>query len=261
VRAQLPVGPFFRIPTPLSRTIVALGGRGRTGGPLNRFLLGLAKTGRPRVCFVPTAVGDDPGAIVEFYERFPADACEPSHLQLFGIPRSDVRAHLLAQDVIYVSGGNTANMLAVWRVHGVDAMLREAWERGIVLCGPSAGAICWFEGGVTDSFGPQLAPLHDGLGFLRGTFCPHYDGESERRPTYRRLVAGGLPAGIAADDAVGVHFVGDELVDVVSERDGSGAYRVELSDGSVRETPLAARVLPSDARGTLTAWESESASS
>jgi dipeptidase E len=247
----------YPIAREMHRHIVALGGRGQTGGPLNRFLLGLAETERPRVCFLPTAVGDDRAAIVDFYERFPADVCAPSHLELFGVPRGDVRDHLLAQEVVYVSGGNTANMLAVWRVHGVDAILRDAWERGIVLCGPSAGAICWFEGGVTDSFGPQLAPWLDGLGFLSGTFCPHYDGESERRPAYRRLVADGFPAGIAADDAVGVHFVGDELAEVVSERDGAAAYRVELSDGSVRETPLETRVLPSDARGTLPVWESE----
>jgi dipeptidase E len=245
----------------MSRHIVALGGRGETGGPLNRFLLGLAATERPRVCLLPTAVGDDRGAIVDFYERFPANACVPSHLGLFGIPRADVRAHLLAQDLVYVAGGNTANMLAVWRVHGVDAILREAWERGIVLCGPSAGGICWFEGGVTDSFGPQLAPLRDGLGFLRGTFCPHYDGEAERRPAFQRLVREGLPAGIAADDAVGVHFVGEELVEVVSEREASRAYRVELVAGGVRESPLAARVLVSEDGGTLPAWESESASS
>jgi dipeptidase E len=242
----------------LSRHIVAIGGSGETGGPLNRFLLGLARQARPRVCFLATAVGDEPGAIVAFYERFPAHACEPSHVELFGVPRADVREHLLAQDVIYVSGGNTANLLAVWRVHGVDAIVREAWERGIVLCGPSAGGMCWFEGGVTDSFGSQLAPLHDGLGFLAGTFCPHYDSEPGRRPTYERLVSEGFPAGIAADDAVGVHFVGTELREVVSEREGSGAYRIEVSDGAVRETPLAARVLPSGEEGTLGAWESAS---
>jgi dipeptidase E len=229
----------------MTRRIVALGGRGETGGPLNRFLLALAAADRPRVCFLPTAVGDDAGQIVDFYERFPAAVCEPSHLGLFGVPRADVRDHLLAQDVVYVAGGNTANMLAVWRAHGVDAVLREAWERGIVLCGPSAGGICWFEGAVTDSFGPELAPLRHGLGFLPGTFCPHYDSEPGRRPTFQRLVSEGLPAGIAADDAVGVHFTGTELAEVVAEREGSGAYRVELVDGAVRETRLPVRVLPS----------------
>lgn len=225
------------------RRIVALGGSGSPAGPLNRYLLGLAKKERPRVCFLATAIGDAAEGIVRFYEAFPAALCEPSHLHLFGVPRGDVRDHLLAQDVIFVSGGNTANMLAVWRVHGVDAILREAWDGGTVLCGPSAGAICWFEGGVTDSFGPELRRLDDGLRFLRGTFCPHYDGEVERRPTYERLVAEGFPGGIAADDAVGVHFVDGELTEIVSERPEGRAYRVERGDAGVRETPLETRVL------------------
>lgn len=188
-------------------------------------------------------MGDHPGAVVLFYECFPASLCEPSHLELFGVPRAGIREHLLAQDAIFVSGGNTANMLAVWRVHGVDAALREAWEAGIVLAGPSAGGLCWFEGGVTDSFGPELAALEGALGFLAGSFCPHYDGEPERRPTYRRLIAAGFPAGIAADDGVGVHFVGTELGDVVTEREGATAYRVEQAMDEVRETPLQARLL------------------
>jgi dipeptidase E len=225
------------------RRIVALGGSGSPAGALNRYLLGLADKERPRVCFLPTAIGDAAEGIVRFYESFPAPLCEPSHLQLFGVPRADVREHLLGQDVIYVSGGNTANMLAVWRVHGVDAILREAWEGGIVLSGPSAGGICWFEGGVTDSFGPELRRLDDGLRFLHGTFCPHYDGEVERRPTYERLVAEGFPGGIAADDAVGVQFVDDQLAEVVSERPEGRAYRVKRDDAGVRETPLETRVL------------------
>ena len=224
-------------------TIVALGGSGERGGPLDDYLLRLTGKERPRACFLPTATGDSAVATVGFYEKFPAARCEPSHLELFGVPIADVRGHLLAQDLIYVSGGNTANMLAVWRVHGVDGALREAWEAGVVLAGPSAGAICWFECGVTDSFGPALAPLERALGFLPGSFCPHYDGEPERRPTYRALVAEGFPPGIAADDGVGVRFRGTELVEVVAEREGAGAYRVEPGDGEARETPLRSRVL------------------
>jgi dipeptidase E len=227
------------------RHIVALGGRGSPGGPLNRYLLGLTAKERPRVCFLPTATGDAASATVGFYDAFPASLCEPAHLELFGVPRADLREHLLAQDVVYVSGGNTANMLAVWRVHGIDAMLREAWEAGIVLCGPSAGAICWFEGGVTDSFGPELRRLDDGLAFLPGSFCPHYDSETARGPAFRRFVADGLPAGIAADDAVGVRFAGDALVEVVSEGAGSTAYRVERARDGVRETALETRLLSS----------------
>jgi peptidase E len=150
----------------------------------------------------------------------------------------NVRERLLDAEIIVVSGGNTANMLAIWNVHGVDEVLREAWERGIVLTGWSAGALCWFESGVTDSFGPQLAPIDGCLGFFAGSFCPHYDGEERRRPVYRRLVAeGALPAGYAADDLVGLHFVGTELEGVISARAGATAYRVER-DG---EMPLDAR--------------------
>jgi peptidase E len=230
----------------MTRSIVAIGGRVQADGPITRFLLGLTGQERPRLCFLPTAVGDDPAAIVMLYEHFPGRQWERTHLELFGIPRADVREHLLAQDAICVSGGNTANMLAVWRVHGVDSILREAWEAGIVLFGWSAGAICWFEGGVTDSFGPELAPLHDGLGFLSGSFCPHYDAESERRPAFERLVAGGFPGGIAADDSVAVHFVGEKLAEAVSERAESRAYRVELVGGEVRETALDTRRLSLD---------------
>ena len=223
--------------------IVEHGGSSEPGGALNEYLLDLTGKERPRVCFLPTAVGDSAAGIVFFYERFPAARCEPSHLELFGVPIADVRGHLLAQDLIYVSGGNTANMLAVWCVHGVDGFLREAWEAGIVLAGPSAGAICWFECGVTDSFGPELAPLEGALGFLGGSFCPHYDGEEQRRPTYERLVRDGFPGGIAADDRVGVRFAGTELAEVVSEREGAAAYRVERVNGEVSETRLAPRVL------------------
>jgi dipeptidase E len=228
---------------PAQRQIVALGGRGSPAGPLNRYLLGLTAKERPRVCFLPTATGDAATAIVGFYDAFPASLCEPSHLELFGVPRGDVREHLLAQDVVFVAGGNTANLLAVWRVHGVDAILREAWGAGIVLCGPSAGGMCWFEGGVSDSFGPELRRLDDGLGFLAGSFCPHYDSETARRPAFRRFLAEGLPAGIAADDAVGVRFAGDALAEVVTERAGSTAYRVEAPDGDIREIALETRLL------------------
>ncbi len=226
-----------------TRQIVALGGAGAPRGPLTRFLLSLTQKPRPKICFLATAVGDAPDAIVRFYEAFEPASCERSHLKLFGVPHAGIREHLLHQDVIYVSGGNTANMLAVWRVHRIDAILREAWERGTVLCGWSAGAICWFEGGITDSFGPELAPLDDGLGFLSGTFCPHYDGEPERRPTFLRLVAGGFPAGLAADDAVGVHLAGRELAEVVTERPNARAYRVQRDGDRVVEIPLDARLL------------------
>ena len=146
---------------------------------------------------------------------------------------------MLAQDVVFVGGGNTANMLAIWRVHGFDRILREAWEAGVLLTGWSAGMICWFEAGVTDSFGPQLAGMRDGLGFVAGSACPHYDEEELRRPVYTQLVADGFPPGIAADDGVGVHFHGSELAEVVTVRQGATAYRVEAG----AETALEARLL------------------
>jgi peptidase E len=192
----------------------------------------------PRVAFVPTASGDDDSKLVRFYGSF-AHRAEPSHVFFNPWPRADLREHVLSQDAVYVSGGNTANALAIWRVHGFDAILREAWERGVLLCGWSAGMICWFEAGVTDSFGPQLEGMRDGLGFLPGSACPHYDGEDRRRPVYRELVASGFPPGYAADDGVALHFVGTELHEVVTTSPGACGYRVE--PGS--ETPIEARLL------------------
>ena len=156
----------------------------------------------------------------------------PSYLPFFPWPPENLADTAHEHDVILVCGGNTANMLAIWRVHGVDRLLREAWEKGIVLWGASAGMICWFEAGVTDSFGPQLEGMNDGLGFLAGSACPHYDGEERRRPRYRELIDGGFPEGIAADDGVAVHFVGTELREVVTCRPGAAAYRV-TRDGDV----------------------------
>jgi peptidase E len=154
-------------------------------------------------------------------------------------PPDDLREQALAADAILVCGGNTANMLAVWRLHGFDRILREAWEAGVLLTGWSAGMICWFEAGVTDSFGPQLAGMDDGLGFLPGSACPHYDGEERRRPVYTGLVRDGFPPGIALDDGVAAVYEGTELREVVTDRADAGGYRVS-SDG---ETPLATRRL------------------
>ncbi len=230
----------------MEQHIVALGGGG-FGGEINprmhQYLLGLTGRSEPRVCLVPTAVGDNDSLIAAFYKWFAPDDCKRSHLTLFMRDIEDLRGYLLGQDVIYVSGGNTANMLAVWRVHGVDAILREAWEQGIVLCGGSAGSICWFEAGITDSFGPTLAPLHDGLGFLAGSNCPHYDSEPQRRPTYQRCIAAGFPPGLAAEDHVGLHFVGASLAEIVTARPGGQAFRVEREGDEALETPLAAQYL------------------
>jgi len=204
---------------------------------LDELVFGLTGKERPRVCYVPTAGGDSEAYTLSFYASLGGRA-ETSHLFLFQREVEDLRAFLLSQDAIYVGGGNTANALAVWRVHGVDAILREAWEAGVVLVGSSAGMICWFDCGVTDSFGP-LAALHDGLGFLAGSACPHYDGEPERRPTYEGLIADGSPPGLAADDGAALHFNGTELEEVVSWLPGARGYRV----GPDGEIPLDARPL------------------
>lgn len=206
--------------------------------PLDDFLLSLSPASRPRVCFVPTPTGDSDRAIAAFFEAFSRRNCAPSCLRLFGAPELPAD-HLAKQDVIYVSGGNTANALALWRLHGVDRALRDAWQRGAVLGGVSAGANCWFECSVTDSFGPQLAPLRDGLALLPGSFCPHYDCEERRRPVFTRLVAEGFAAGYAADDGAALHFVGTDVREVVASQPGARAYRVE----SGGETALEPRLL------------------
>ena len=210
------------------RTIVAIGGLSWEDAErrqLEDYFLGLAGRERPRLLFVPTAAADDAESTLLIHTQL-RDRAEVSYLPFFPWPPPDLRKLALEQDVIYVSGGNTANALAIWRTHRFDEVLREAWEAGVVLTGWSAGMICWFEAGVTDSFGPQLEGMRDGLGFLAGSACPHYDGEDERRPVYTRLVREGFPPGLAADDCVALRYDGTELAEVVSAREGSHAYRV-----------------------------------
>ena len=208
------------------------------GGQSPAFEDAILELAGPRVCFVPTASRDEDAQLVRFYESF-AGRAEASHVSFNPWPREDVREHVLAQDAVYVSGGNTANALAVWRAHGFDALLREAWEGGVLLCGWSAGMICWFEACVTDSFGPQLDGMRDGLRFLPGSACPHYDTDELRRPVYRSLVGDGFPGGYAADDGAALHFVGTDLHEVLTTGLDASAYRVS-ADG---ETRLPARVL------------------
>ncbi len=246
-------------------TILAYGGGGFAMEPDNQllddFLLSLATRrrgvgDRPRICFVPTASGDAETYVDRFVEAF-AERAETSSLKLFrlcDLDEVDLRAQVLAQDVIHVGGGSTANLLALWRLHGLDVILREALEAGVVLSGVSAGMNCWFESSVTDSFGP-LAPLDDGLGFLSGSACPHYDGEPERRPTYLDAVGTrALPGGYAADDGCALHFRDGELVEAVSSRTDARAFRVHLAgdgldavDGMeappVAESPIEVRYL------------------
>jgi dipeptidase E len=227
--------------------IVAMGGGGFSSEPdnplLDDFVLGLTGATRPRVCFLPTATGNVATYLVNFYAAFSRRA-EASHLDLFTRTSGALERQILDQDVVYVGGGNTANLLAIWRVHGLDVILRDAWQAGVVMAGVSAGGMCWFEAGLTDSFGPDLAPLDDGLRLLAGSFCPHYDGEPARRPSYRRLVGERrLPDGWAADDGAAVHFVGTDLAEVVSSRPDARAYRLERTADGATETELATRYL------------------
>jgi dipeptidase E len=239
------------VPNVDARRIVAMGGGGFSMEPDNPLLddlvLSLVRRAAPsaRVCFVATASGDHPAYVADFYRAFAARGCATSDVGLFERRTADLRAHVLAQDVVYVGGGNTASLLAVWRAHGLDRILAEAWHAGVVLCGISAGMNCWFEQSVTDSFDARsLAPLHDGLGLLAGSACPHYDGEEQRRPTYRRLVSGGvLRDGWAADDGAALVFAGTELEEVVASRPGAAAYRVERTADGVDERRVEARYL------------------
>ena len=228
------------------RHIVAIGGGGLGFGPgdrqLDDYVLSLTGRDNPRIAFLPTAGGDSPTYPGAFYDAF-ADRTRPTWLPLFNRRPDRPPELLLEQDVIWVGGGNTLNMLAIWRIHGVDRILRDAWERGIVLAGVSAGAICWFTHGVTDSFGPQLGPLEGGLGLIEGSFCPHYDGEALRRPRYAELLRDGLPGGWAADDGAAIHFAGTDVAEAISARPGATVYRVELRDGEVAERPLPMRSL------------------
>jgi peptidase E len=210
-------------------TIMAMGGGGFLAGdaasPLDDLLLQLGGVRRPHVVFLPTAVGDSERAIGLFEHAWGRRCCTSDVATTFGVPDRPAE-RVAAADVVVVAGGNTANMLAVWRVHGVDRALREAWARGAALGGVSAGANCWFEACVTDSFSIELDGLDDGLGFLTGSFCPHFDGEERRRPVYARLVESGFPAGIACDDGAAAVFHGTELAEVVADRPGASGYRV-----------------------------------
>ncbi len=230
-----------------ARQIVAFGGGGFSMESGNRLLddyvLDVAGGDRPKVCFLPSASGDADHYIVRFYRAFSAGRCEPSHVSLFrrdcGV--TDVRAHLLAQDLIYVGGGSVVSMLGVWRAHGLDHVLRECWMAGIVLCGLSAGSLCWFEEGMT-AFHADGGPIR-GLGLLPHSNAVHYGGEPGRRPAYQAAIEAGMTPGYAADDGAALHFVGTDLARVVASREGSRAYRVQTIGGRVVETELESQYL------------------
>ncbi|WP_406946251.1 Type 1 glutamine amidotransferase-like domain-containing protein [Halobacillus sp. SY10] len=223
------------------KQIIAMGGGGFSMEPenplLDAYVLDQVEKERPKICFVPTASGDADSYIERFYEAFKEKA-ETTHLSLFKLPTRDLRKFLLEQDIIYVGGGSTKNLLALWREWGLDEIMKEAWEQGVVLAGISAGAICWFDEGVTDSYGDQLEPL-ECLGFLPGSCCPHYDGEEKRKPAYTSFIKdGSIRPGYALDDGAAVHFINTEPVKYVISREGAKGYYVRVEDGEVEENEL-----------------------
>jgi dipeptidase E len=230
----------------VARHIVVSGGGGfwTDGGmTLDTYALQLAGKVRPRVCYLATASGDAQNYIDGFYEALgsAADAC---HLTLFRQPEQPPQEILGQADVILVGAGSTANLLAVWQVHGIGTLLRDAWERGAVLCGASAGGLCWFDSGMTDSlsFDGTMRPLQGGLGFVSGSYCAHYDADPDRRRRYRQLVADGtLAGGYGIDEFAAAHFVDDHLHAVVAAQPDATAYRVVRSGSTTVETPLVAR--------------------
>ena len=228
---------------PKESQIVAMGGGGFSMEPdhlaLDKYVLSLAGRPCPKVSFLATASGDSDSYVQRFYTSFRSLPCEPTHLSLFRPHWSDLRSYVLEQDVIYVGGGSTRNLLVLWREWGLDVFLKEAWRAGVVLAGISAGSICWFEEGVTDSV--EAGRLHAirCLGFLPGSNCPHYDGEAERRPAYHRLLReGSIQPGYAADDGAALHYIGERLARCVASRPAAKVYRVDLAASGIEETVI-----------------------
>jgi len=234
--------------------ILAIGGGGfmmeEGPSPVDEYLLRLASRDRPRICFLPTASGDEHEIINKFYAAFPSSRCEPSHLAFFrnpapgAVPLAGFEDHLLSCDIVFVGGGNTKSALAVWRGWGLDVVLKKALASGVVLSGMSAGAMCWFQQGLTDSFwGAEYRPLPC-LGFLAGGCGVHYSSDAKRRPTLHAAIeATAILPSIAIDDYAAVLYSGGKLSKVVSWREGSTAYDVFLKDGSVVEQAHQAQTL------------------
>ncbi|MEQ2526327.1 Type 1 glutamine amidotransferase-like domain-containing protein [Bacillaceae bacterium CLA-AA-H227] len=230
------------------RQIIALGGGGFSMEPdnplLDLYILKQAKKTKPQICFIPTASGDSDNYISRYYNFFNQQDCKPSHLSLFEPPTRDLEGFILENDIVYVGGGNTKNLLALWREWGLDGILRKAWNQGIILAGLSAGSICWFEEGVTDSYGDGLEPIKC-LGFLKGSNCPHYDGEIKRRPTYHKLIGSNkIQSGVATDDGVAIHYKEQGISKIVSSRPNAKAYSV-FFEKNVIETELQTEFLGS----------------
>ena len=231
-----------------------MGGGGFTMEPenpaLDDYVLSLPEVPLPRICLLPTASGDGEAQIRQFHATFGSRSCEPMHISLFRLGSRPIplRETLLNQHVIYVGGGSMLGLLAVWRALGLDVILRECWEAGVVLAGLSAGAMCWFQHGVTRSTG-RPAPVA-GLGFLEGSLSVHYDGDPTRAPVFHDAVARGmLPDGYGADDGVGLLYEDQELVRIVSSRPAARAYRVRREHGAAVRTTIEPELLVSPSTG------------
>ena len=229
------------------RQIIAMGGGGFSMEPenllLDKYILTQVKNDLPKVCFVPTASGEQLNYMERFYKAFKTLPCKPSHLSLFEPEFSDLESFVLDQDILYVGGGNTRNMLVIWKEWGLDSVLKKAYEKGVILAGLSAGSICWFEEGLTD---PLNAPLYklDCLGFLKGSNCPHYDGENKRKPSYKQSILDGkIKEGYAVDDGVALHFINETLAASVSSRPKAKAYFVKCVDSEISEVEVNTKFL------------------
>jgi dipeptidase E len=239
-RPAAPANPFESVSMPpiTKGQVVAFGGGGFAMEPdnplLDDYVLSLCTQPRPRVCFIPTASGDSPAWLDRFYDVFTEDRCEPTHLALFSRSIDDLYGFLSEQDVIYAGGGNTVNLLAIWRAQGLAELLPRLLAEGVIACGVSAGGLCWFERGITDSYGPMLTPLSNGLGLLPGSFCPHYDSDPRRPYAFGEFVRTTGQPGLAAEDGVGLHYVDGRLERVVSSRPAAKAWRVERQGDDVR---------------------------
>jgi dipeptidase E len=230
-----------------TKQIIALGGGGFSDDPsnlaLDQYILDQNGKERPSACFLATASGDAESYRYQFYEAFSKLECRPSHLSLFQPHTSDLADFIFGQDIIYVGGGNTKSLLALWREWNLDAILRSAYESGVIMAGLSAGAICWFEQGITDSIPKALGPL-ECLGFLPGSCCPHYDSDEDRRPSFHGLLkSGNILPGYGIDDWAGLHFVDGQLLRAVSTNARATAYSVSTKGNEVIESRLEPEML------------------
>ncbi|WP_211750306.1 peptidase E [Paenibacillus sp. Marseille-Q4541] len=230
----------------MTSQIIAMGGGGFSMEPdnplLDSYILAQSSSDKPKVCFVPTASGDADGYVKRFYAAFNEHTCIPSHLSLYAPPSQDLEDFVMDKDIIYVGGGSTRNLLTLWKEWGLDQILAKAWNQGIILAGLSAGSLCWYEEGITDSNQGGYSSIRC-LGLLPGSHSPHYDntnqGNYTYKPAYRKLIENrDLGQGIAADDGVALHYVGKKLHKIVSSRRNAFAYQVSLTDQSVIEKRL-----------------------